>query len=161
MDELDARLRLLEQEIGQLQESIRAHDSIVHQIKGWAVTVALASAGYAISTDRPAVAVVGIAATLGFWLIDAQARSVQRRAISRALGIENSLATSGIVQALTDGHLGSPGMASALASTRSALPQQPRLRQAWSGILNEARRPLTSVLYLGIELTLLVVCSVI
>lgn len=72
MTEEDARFELLKTELNAVQSSIQNLDTIVFQIKGWCVTAALAIGGLATSSHTPALALVGIAAVAGFFLVNCQ-----------------------------------------------------------------------------------------
>lgn len=100
LDQTAARLELVRLEIEQHQQAIRTLDTIMFQIKGWAVTVGLASAGLTLTLQRSAIAVLAIFATVAFLAIDAQRKSVQRRSIDRCLEIERVLMSSSLVDAL-------------------------------------------------------------
>jgi hypothetical protein len=68
MTEEDARLALLQTELGSIQSAIRSLDVIVFQIKGWCVTVALAAAGFAAAYSKTGLLFVGAGAIVGFYL---------------------------------------------------------------------------------------------
>ena len=77
--------------MSELQQGIRACDSLIIQIKGWAVTVGLASAGLALTTDEPLAALLGIYAAITFWAVEAHRRALQHRMISRVMVLESAL----------------------------------------------------------------------
>lgn len=156
MEELEPRLALLKFELESLQTSIRALDTVMFQIKGWCVTAAFAVAGFAVTGKRSGLIFVGLAATIGFWLIDAHHKSIQRVFIERNRALECDILRSGsLVAALQGDNLRGPKIASAFA-----FASQPRrdnrlaLTQDVRRVLLEAGRPLTFGLYLFIAAVL-------
>jgi|tagenome__1003787_1003787.scaffolds.fasta_scaffold20802608_2 hypothetical protein len=101
MDLPQVRLSLLQSELSALESAIRAFDSMSFQVKGWCVTVSLAIAGLAASGHRGLLA-IGVAAVLGFWLVDSQTRGVQRLFIDRSVLLRAALKTDGL-EAFLDG----------------------------------------------------------
>jgi hypothetical protein len=100
MTEEDARLELLKTELNAVQSSIQNLDTIVFQIKGWCVTAALAIGGFAVSSHTPALALIGIAAVAGFFLVNCQFKMIQRAFIKRNKAIADELRSVGIMQVL-------------------------------------------------------------
>ena len=82
MDEQDGRLRLLESELTANDGCIRSYDTTSFKVKGWCVTVTRAVAGFAASGHK-SLLVIGVVAVVGFWLLDAQIRAIQREFINR------------------------------------------------------------------------------
>ena len=100
MTEEDARLELLKTELNAVHSSIQSLDTIVFQIKGWCVTAALAIGGFAVSSHIPALALIGIAAVAGFFLINCQFKMIQRAFINRNRALSDELRSVGIMQVL-------------------------------------------------------------
>lgn len=83
MTEEDARLVLLQTELGSIQSGIRGLDTITFQIKGWCVTASLAIGGFAVAYHKPALLIVGAGAVVGFYLVTCQFKLIQRAFIKR------------------------------------------------------------------------------
>jgi hypothetical protein len=81
--EEDAKLTLLQTELNGIQAAIRSLDAIDFQIKGWCVTTGLAIGGFAVAYKKPALLLVGMAAVIGFYLVNCQFKSIQRAFIRR------------------------------------------------------------------------------
>jgi hypothetical protein len=107
--DMQARLALLQTELGSIETAIRSFDTIGFQIKGWAVTAGLAIGGFAITEHKRTLLIVGFVATIGFWLVDCQFKSIQRPFISRNRVLVEQLRQSGIT-----GFLSSQGDVKAL-----------------------------------------------
>lgn len=103
MEEEEARLALLQTELNNLQSNLRNMDSIILQIKGWCVTASLAIGGFAITSHKPALLLVGEVAIVGFFLINCQFRMAQRRTIERNWDIDSELKKVGVMQVLKGG----------------------------------------------------------
>ncbi|WP_405056834.1 hypothetical protein OG474_29350 [Kribbella sp. NBC_01505] len=145
MDELSARFDLLKLELSELQQAIRAADTILFQVKGLAVTVALGSAGIGLTTDRPLAAGLGVISTAAFALIDAHRKVVQRRLSARSIEIEMAVASNKLSDILApESSLHVPGMATHL--TRSYPRRLRRLRD----VLAQVARLQTSTLYVAL-----------
>jgi len=144
MDELSARFELLKLELAELQAAIRNNDIIHFQIKGWAVTVALASAGFAFSTHVRSVALLGIVAAIIFSLFDSQRMLTQRSLIDRCRALETSVASRSIEAAISrEAGLNIPGLASSMIPSSDLLSNLKR-------VLAEARRPGHASLYVAL-----------
>jgi len=100
MTEEDARFELLKTELNAVQSSIQNLDTIVFQIKGWCVTAALAIGGLAVSSHTPALALIGITAVAGFFLVNCQFKMIQRAFIKRNKDIADEIKSVGIMQVL-------------------------------------------------------------
>lgn len=100
MTEEDARLALLQTELNSIQSAIRNLDAIMFQIKGWCVTAALAIGGFAVAYHEPDLLFVGMAAVIGFYLLDCQFELVQRVFIVRNRALDAELKTTGIMEVL-------------------------------------------------------------
>jgi hypothetical protein len=100
VEEEDARLALLQTELGTVQNAIRNLDATILQIKGWCVTASLAIGGFAITSHRAALVLVGEAAVLGFFMINCQFRAFQRDFMNRNLKIDTELRRTGIMEFL-------------------------------------------------------------
>ena len=153
VDELAGRLELVKLELEQLQESIRSHDSIMFQVKGWAVTVGLATAGLALTLGRPAIAVLGALATVAFFSIEAHRKSVQSRFIDRCLEIERALVRGSLDQLARDSSFVTPQIAHSVTASRS-------YQQKWSLFVPELARPSVFAVYTGIVLILILIAVV-
>ena len=154
MEEMEARLALLKYELEALQTSIRAFDTILFQIKGWCVTATFAVAGFTVTSNRPALLFVGVAATIGFWLVDALYKSTQRVFILRNRDLEQGICASSVVSTLTDDELRGPKIAMAFSRRQFAGSRGPRVVQKLGVVLTEAFAPLTFGLYLFIVASL-------
>jgi hypothetical protein len=148
MDEMSGRLDLVRLEVEQLQASIRASDSIMFQIKGWAVTAAVSTAGVSLTLGKPGVALLGICACIAFSVIEAHRKAVQRRAILRSLEIERVLTSRPLAEAV-DPKLGICGPQIAISRT-TAPPDTSR----WSRVGLELVRPSVVAIYAGLILLL-------
>ena len=100
MTEEDARLALLQTELNAIQSGIRGMDTILFQIKGWCVTAALAIGGFAVTSHRVALLAVGVAAVLGFYLVNCQFKMIQRAFMDRNKKLDAELRTYGIMGVL-------------------------------------------------------------
>jgi hypothetical protein len=98
---MQAMLALLQTELASIETAIRSLDSIGFQIKGWAVTAGLAIGGFAITEHKQALLIVGFVATIGFWLVDCQFKSIQRPFIARNRMLARQLRQSGITSFLS------------------------------------------------------------
>src|SRR5688572_5681293 len=78
MTETQAKFELLKIELQSIQTGIRGIDTILFQIKGWCVTVTLAIAGIALTSERRALILLGLTSVLCFWIVDAQFKTSQR-----------------------------------------------------------------------------------
>jgi hypothetical protein len=96
VDQDEMVLQLLQIELGSLQQAIRGLDTIVAQIKGWSVTVAVAIGGVALATKHPALLWLGVACTAGFFLLTCQSKRHQRVFISRNKRIHKAIRDDGI-----------------------------------------------------------------
>jgi hypothetical protein len=154
--EEDARLALLKTELGAVDNSIRSLDSIIFQIKGWCVTAVLAIGGFAVSTHTPALTFLGLAAILGFYLLNCQFKAIQRAFINRNQEIDTELKRVGIMQFLQG--------AGSLEIVGTAIPEftlpgitfSSRARSFISRTWREARLPNTFTLYIFLFLCLAV-----
>jgi hypothetical protein len=73
-------LGLLQIELASIQAGISGLDIILFQIKGWCVTATLTLAGLCRNwTTSGVLLFVGVGAVVGFWLLDCQFKSIQRR----------------------------------------------------------------------------------
>src|ERR1700722_15478051 len=97
MTEEEARLELLKTELNSIQSSIQNLDTIIFQIKGWCVTATLAIGGFAVSSRAPALTLIGIAAVMGFFLVNCQFKTIQRKFITRNAALASELRNLGIM----------------------------------------------------------------
>jgi len=154
MDELNGRLELVRDELGQLQEGFRAYDLMMCQVMGWAVTVGLAAAGLAMIQHAAGPALLGIFSTIAFLLIEAHRKTLQRMMITRSAFIERELATRPLAEALA---VGSPLLVPNMASQfvlgwSSSLATRYRAKSVL--IFREAARPTTLAIYAALVLVL-------
>jgi hypothetical protein len=148
MTEEDARLELLKTELHAVHSSIQGFDTIVFQIKGWCVTVALAVGGFAVSSHTPALTLVGIVAVIGFFLLNCQFKAIQRAFIRRNAELARELGSIGIMQVLKGaGTLEIIGAAVPHFNHAAALSLEDRFRAMVSQLWHEARLPNTFTLY--------------
>jgi len=155
MTEEDARLSLLMAELGAVQTAIRSLDAVDFQIKGWCVTSSLAIGGVAVAYRRPGLLVVGVAAVVGFFLLNCHFKQIQRTFIDRNYDIGVAIKADGIMKFLQTAD--SLGVAGTAAPQWQTLPRGTRLRferVLLKRILYEARLPNTYSLYLFILLCL-------
>jgi hypothetical protein len=110
--ETSAQLELLKVELASIQGGIRGLDTILFQIKGWCVTICVAVAGVALATKSPELLLVAAGAIIGFWLVDAHYKAVQRVFIERDTHIEVCLKGRKPIEVLRSGDLTVPGLAS-------------------------------------------------
>jgi hypothetical protein len=123
-NEVSYRFDLLKQEIGELQQALRHYESLRAQIAGWAITLATATAAFAISTGKHPIALLGTGASVAFWVLEAHRRALQARVAWREEAIEAALGGNTIEEALGPGStLRVPGIASevVIADWRIAL----------------------------------------
>lgn len=100
MDEVAGRFELARAELSDLQQTIRHYDTILLQVKSWAITTAVATGGFALNLTRPGIAMLGLFATAAFFLIDGVYRTYLEKAVGRSLQIETALAEHPLAQAL-------------------------------------------------------------
>jgi hypothetical protein len=108
----------------------------------------LAIGGFAASTHTPALALIGLAAVVGFYLLDCQFKAIQRAFIRRNHEIDAELKSVGIMQFLRGaGNFEVVGT----AVPDFALPglkYRQKIRFFLLGIWHEARMPNTFTLYI-------------
>jgi hypothetical protein len=149
MTEEEARLELLKAELNAVQSSIQSFDTIVFQIKGWCVTVALAIGGFAVSGHTPALTLIGIAAIIGFFLMNCQFKTIQRKFIRRNAALAGEVSSVGIMQVLQGaGTLAITGAAVPEFRRRAGLPFRDWARSSLYEIGYEASLANTFSLYL-------------
>jgi hypothetical protein len=150
MTEEDARLSLLATELTTIQTTIRALDAIDFQIKGWSVTASLAIGGVALTYHRPALIIVGIGALIGFFLLNCQNKYIQRNFINRNYEIDSALKSMGVMPFL-NGAGAVQVLGTAAPDWKISKGGKLRFeRWTYSGILREARLPMTYSPYLFI-----------
>ena len=160
MTEEDARLVLLQAELGALQSAIRSLDAIDFQIKGWCVTASLAIGGFAVAYKKTGLLAVGLGAIIGFYLVNCQFKAIQRVFLKRNQAIDATLKSAGIMKVLRgEGDLDIVGTA-APDWGASGLSASHRLRNELRRMLAEARLPNTFGLYLFIFVCLAVEAAV-
>jgi hypothetical protein len=98
--EEDARLVLLQTELNGVQSSIRSLDTIMVQVKGWAITVSLAIGGFAVAQRKPGLLAVGVAAVAGFYIVTCQTKVVQRFFLTQNEKLNNELRNRGVMEIL-------------------------------------------------------------
>jgi hypothetical protein len=153
--EEDARLALLQTELNAVQNAIRSQDSIIFQIRGWCVTASLAIGGFAVAYHKAALLVIGIGATIGFFLVECQFKLVQRAFINRNYAIDSELKNTGVMEVLKGaGRLQIVGTSIPMWTEREASGSR-RARVFLGGILREARLPQAFGLYLFILVCLI------
>lgn len=149
MTETEAKFELLKVELQSIQLGIRGIDTILFQIRGWCVTVTLAVAGLALTNKRPALLLLGVAAVVGFWVVDAQNKTNQRVHARRDREIQRALMGQSPLAALESGELVVPGLASGW--------DRGGFRSDLSALSHEARKPTIAgfycliVILLGVE----------
>jgi hypothetical protein len=157
VEEEEARLALLQTELNTIQASLRNYDSILLQIKGWCVTTALAAAGFAIAYHKPALVLVGLAAVLGFFMINCQFRIFQRAASRRNYRIDSELKNVGIMQVLKGaGSFDIVGTVVYGPLIPSDTPLRERVRKGFPDFWFEVSRPTNFSLYLFVGFCLLI-----
>jgi hypothetical protein len=149
MTEEEARLELLKTELNAIQSSIQSLDTIVFQIKGWCVTVVLAVGGFAVSSRAPGLTLVGMAAAIGFFLLNCQFKTIQRKFINRNAALAAEIGSIGIMQVLKGaGTLKITGAAIPEFRRTTGLPFGGWIRSVFSELGYEARLANTFSLYL-------------
>ncbi len=149
MTEEEARLELLKTELNAIQSSIQSLDTIVFQIKGWCVTVVLAVGGFAVSSRAPGLTLVGMAAVIGFFLLNCQFKTIQRKFINRNAALAAEIGSIGIMQVLKGaGTLKITGAAIPEFRRTTGLPFGGWIRSVFSELGYEARLANTFSLYL-------------
>ena len=101
-DEFDYKFELLKQEMEILQNGIRAYDSNLFTIKGWAITIFSASVFFTAQAKQPVYLVFCAASILLFWIVDAVFKSAQRIYTSRYNKIEQFLQSPQFAQAVAE-----------------------------------------------------------
>jgi hypothetical protein len=114
----DQRAELLRQELSNLDENIRNYDEIRSKIKGWAVGATTATAGFAAARGRPGIYLAGVVALLGFWVLEAYARGIQRSFIRKRIDAVDFLTSEEFPQALAGDDA---GLVSTLRRTAPAI----------------------------------------
>jgi hypothetical protein len=151
MEEQEARLALLQTELNSLRDSIKSFDSINFQIKGWCVTTSLAVGGFAIAYRKPGLLIVGIAAVIGFFLVNCQFKMSQRKPLDRLEEIDSELRNTGIMQVLKGaGNIEIVGTALPGNSLGRDASISARVRKGLPDFWFEVRRVNTFSLYLFI-----------
>lgn len=143
----DARFELLKLELASIQSGIRGLDSILFQIKGWCVTVCVAIAGATIARGSAELLIASGGAVCGFWLVDANYKSIQRVFIDRDLQIERAVASRDPLSVLNSGALTVPGLASAFR-TDDNMGTKGKMTLGLTRIHKEALLPITFGFYL-------------
>jgi hypothetical protein len=92
-DEFDYKFDLLMKEIDMLQGSIRAFQTTLFMIKGWAITTYSAIVLFALKEHQPRMLWFCGAMVLLFWVLDATFRKFQRTSSIRYYKIEHFLRT--------------------------------------------------------------------
>lgn len=156
MTEEDARLELLKIELSSVHSSIQSLDTSVFQIKGWCVTAALTIGGFAVSGRAPALTLVGMAAVVGFFLINCQFKMIQRAFILRNKMFAQELAGTEIMQVLSGNSALKVAGAAVPDFSRPGVTLVDKVRSFLSGIWYEACLPNTFSLYLFLLLCLAV-----
>lgn len=158
MTEEEARLALLQTELSSIQEAIRGFDSTSIQVKGWCVTASLAIGGFAAAYRKPELLIVGLAAVVGFYLVNCQFNMIQRRFLKRNDEIDAELKIVGIMQFLQgQGTLDVTGAgARAFLLPEQATSVRERVVRGFPDFYFEARRVNTFSLYLFVGFCLLV-----
>lgn len=83
------QFELLKQEIDVLQNSIRAYDSMIMEVKKWAVAIYSSFLIVKLNNDNIDFIKYGIIGIFLFWLIDSMLKSIQACYIKRYSEIEN------------------------------------------------------------------------
>jgi hypothetical protein len=157
MEEEDARLALLQTELNSLQSAIRNMDSIILQIRGWCVTAALAIGGFAVTSHRPALLVVGEGAIAGFFLMNCQFRMFQTAVNGRNEAIDLELKKVGVMQFLkAAGTLEVVGTAVWGYGHLAHVPFVEKIRGHLPDFWLEISRPSNFSLYLFLAVSLLI-----
>lgn len=105
MDELNSRFELVRLELTELQNTVRAYDTILFQVKGWCVTINVAVAGFAVTSGHRALLGLAAAVVVAFYMADAYYKSIQRSFIERSRSLGQSL-NGGVKEALMSPDLG-------------------------------------------------------
>ena len=103
MDIREARLALLQTELKAISDGIRGLDTIIFQIKGWAVTAALAIGGVAAASTHYSLVFLGMLSTVGFFIVNCQFAGIQRQFIVRNRLIHGELIEPDGVEKYLDG----------------------------------------------------------
>lgn len=157
VEEEAARLALLQTELNSIQSAIRSLDVTILQIKGWCVTASLAIGGFAVTSHRPFLVLVGEAAVLGFFIVNCQFRAFQRAFVNRNLDIDAELRRSGIMEVLKGrGAFEIVGTASSGASSRPEGAAAEKINSVWPLIWFEVQRAANYSIYVFLAACLLV-----
>jgi hypothetical protein len=157
MTEEEARLALLQTELSSIQGAVRSFDAVSIQIKGWCVTASLAIGGFAAAYRKPGLLLVGIGATLGFYLVNCQFHMIQRRFLNKNAEIDAKLKGSEVVQVLKDAsRLDVTGTAALDYELPGNATMRARIRSNLPELFFEASRVSLFSLYLFVAFCLLV-----
>jgi len=157
MDEEHARLALLQTELNNLRRTSLSMDAIIHQIKGWCVTTALAIGGFAVTSHKPALLIIGEGAIVGFFVINCHFRMFQRTVYERNAAIDTELKQVGIMEVLKGaGSLDIVGTATWGNDNTAYMPIVQRVRINFPKFWFEISRASTFSLYSFLALGLLV-----
>lgn len=98
------QFELLKQEIDVLQNSIRSYDSMIMEVKKWAVTIYSGFLLIKLNNDNIDFIKYGIIGIFLFWLIDSILKSIQGRYIKRYSEIENYLNSERFNESVQEGN---------------------------------------------------------
>jgi hypothetical protein len=146
-----SRFELLKWELSELHQRVGSFDVTTSNLRGWAVTIVVAAAGFAVSRGQPTLSLLGWVSTGLFWVVEAHQLVFRRRLLQRALALEDALADGTVDGLLTN---------SAIAPPRLALSRSGRDRTASEmarSLVREAVHPRCVTLYAGLAVVSAVV----
>jgi hypothetical protein len=96
-DAFDYKLEIVVKEWDYIQSHIGRYDTIIFNIRSWAVSAFTAMLAVSASQKLPALMLLAILPMLMFWLIDALHKSFQRHFMRRGGEIESYLASDNFI----------------------------------------------------------------
>jgi hypothetical protein len=156
-DPAGLRLEMLKAHLERSDTSIRAYDDHLYKIKGFAVTACSAATLFALQQKQAAMFIVAALAAVGFWILDANTKTIQRKFIDRSESIEKFFRDADLDHSAAD---------EALRQMRQLLTIPEAFAASGGGsrfaaLAKEMRRPGTYYLYVSIVVLVAGIATVI
>jgi hypothetical protein len=111
-DNLTVQIEFIRDELTRTQSRIQNYDDLIFKIKGWTITLWVATIGLAATQKQPYVAFAVLPVIVAFWGLEAQRKEYQQRHIVRMRYIERFVNGTAddpyptLAKATADGDLG-------------------------------------------------------